>query len=83
MELKLPVYAPAPLPEYGPTLVVHAFILVPATLDVDAPENALQEFSLVGEKYDDTDAVNVSLPLVKVKSDMNGDGGKMVPELPM
>ena len=58
--------------------------MVPVTLDVDAPENALQGASFVGEKYEDADAVNVSpVPLVNVKPVMNGEGGKMVPALPM
>jgi hypothetical protein len=58
--------------------------LVPAVLDVDAPEKALQEFSLVGEKNEDAEAVNVSpVPAVKLKSDMNGDGGNCTPELAM
>jgi hypothetical protein len=57
--------------------------LVPATLDVDAPEKALQAASLVGAKNDDADAVNVSSPLVNVLPDMNGEGGNLVPLLPM
>jgi hypothetical protein len=58
--------------------------LVPAVPDVDAPEKARQEFSLVGEKNDEADAVNVSpAPEVKLKPDMNGDGGNCTPELAM
>ena len=83
MVLNVPVYAPEELPEYGLVLVVHAFTLLPEALEVDAPENALQEFSLVAEKYEEADAVNVSLPLVNVRPDINGEGGNCTPELPM
>ena len=57
--------------------------MVPVTPDVDAPEKALHAASLVGEKKDDADAVNVSPPLVNVSPDMNGEGGNCTPELPM
>jgi hypothetical protein len=57
--------------------------LVPATPDVDAPEKALQAASLVGAKNDEAEAVNVSVPLVNVSPDINGDGGNLTPLLPM
>jgi hypothetical protein len=52
--------------------------LVPATPDVEAPENALHEASFVGEKNEDADAVKVSPPLVNVLEDMYGEGGNCV-----
>jgi hypothetical protein len=57
--------------------------LVPAALDVDAPEKALQAASLVNAKNDEAEAVNVSVPLVNVKSVMYGEGGNLTPLLPM
>jgi hypothetical protein len=63
---------------------VQAFTLVPAVAEVDAPEKALHAASLVGEKNEDADAVNVSpLPAVNVTPDINGEGGNCTLELAM